>query len=431
MTQQLGNITAMRENKGNTVVSVCDGMSCGQIALRELGISVAKYYASEIDKFAIAQTQLNFPDTIQLGDIRGWRDWNIDWSSVNLVLAGTPCTGFSFAGKGLAFDDPQSRLFFVFVEILNHIKKLNPDVKFLLENVNMKKEYLRIISEMVGVFPVRINSALVSAQNRDRYYWSNIRVKQVGLFGELHTDIPQPEDRGILLGDILEDEVDEKYYLSEKIIRGFANKKSVFKERFIPKNPDDKSACLTSRYHKMASTDTFIKINKKGHKKSNQHKASCLTAGAHSGGNHSDMGLIIQLNPSTESGGTQPYQQNRVYSTEGKSPAHMAQMSCGSYAIQENRAAQNLYKDNSQGGRIYSGHRDKSATLTGGGAKTGLYNIGYRIRRLTPLECSRLQTIPEWYRWACSDTQVYRMTGNGWNILTITHILQYYEFKNK
>lgn len=127
------------------VLSLFDGMSCGQIALNQLGIKVDEYYASEIDKWAIQVTQKNYPDTIQLGDITKWREWDIDWASIDLVYGGSPCQGFSFAGKQLAFDDPRSRLFFEFVDIVNHIKSLNPDVKFLLENVRMKKEYLDVI----------------------------------------------------------------------------------------------------------------------------------------------------------------------------------------------------------------------------------------------------------------------------------------------
>ena len=197
------------------VLSLFDGMSCGQMALSKHNVN--KYYASEIDKYAIQQTQHNFPNTIQLGSIENWKSWDINFSSIDLILAGSPCQGFSFAGKQLNFNDPRSALFFVFVDILNHIKKLNPDVKFLLENVNMKKEYLRIMSEYVGVFPVNINSNLVSAQNRNRWYWSNIKTKEVGLFSETHTDIPQPKDRNIFLRDILqpENEIKEKYYLSE------------------------------------------------------------------------------------------------------------------------------------------------------------------------------------------------------------------------
>lgn len=163
------------------ILSLFDGMSCGQIALRELGVTINKYYASEIDKHAIKQTQLNFPDTIQLGDIINWQTWDIDWASIDLILAGSPCQGFSFAGKQLAFDDPRSRLFWQFADILKYVKTLNPNVKFLLENVRMKSEYLKIISDNVGVTPVAINSSLVSAQNRFRYYWSNIRVSDGGV----------------------------------------------------------------------------------------------------------------------------------------------------------------------------------------------------------------------------------------------------------
>lgn len=155
------------------VLSLFDGMSCGRIALDRAGISVNQYYASELDKHAIKVTQANWPETIQLGDVAKWEEWDIDWESIDLLIGGSPCQGFSFAGKQLAFDDPRSKLFFVYVDILNHIRSLNPDVKFLLENVKMKRESLDVISDYLGVEPVFINSALVSAQNRQRYYWAN------------------------------------------------------------------------------------------------------------------------------------------------------------------------------------------------------------------------------------------------------------------
>lgn len=155
------------------ILSLFDGMSCGRIAAQRAGLTVDKYYASEVDKYAIKVSQANWPDIIQLGDVTKWREWDIDWSSIDLLIGGSPCQGFSFAGKQLAFDDLRSKLFFVYVDILNHIRSVNPDVKFMLENVKMKKEYLAIISEQLGVEPVFINSALVSAQNRQRYYWAN------------------------------------------------------------------------------------------------------------------------------------------------------------------------------------------------------------------------------------------------------------------
>lgn len=173
------------------VLSLFDGMSCGQIALERAGIPVDQYYASELDKHAIKVTQANYPETVQLGDVTKWREWDIDWSSIDLLIGGSPCQGFSFAGKQLAFDDPRSKLFFVYVEILNHIRAHNPAVHFMLENVKMKKEHLAVISEHLGVEPVFINSALLSAQSRQRYYWASWE------FG-------QPEDKGIVLADILE-----------------------------------------------------------------------------------------------------------------------------------------------------------------------------------------------------------------------------------
>lgn len=201
-------------DKPIVVLSLFDGMSCGQIALHDIGIPIKQYYASEIDKHAVKQTQCNFPETIQLGDVERWREWNIDWASVDLILAGSPCQGFSLAGKMLGHDDPRSRLYWVFLDILRHIQTHNPNVKFLLENVRMRPNDERQINESLGLMPVVINSALVSAQNRVRLYWTNIRTRQEGLFGETYTDIPQPEDRGILIQDILESCVDEKYFIS-------------------------------------------------------------------------------------------------------------------------------------------------------------------------------------------------------------------------
>lgn len=365
-------------------------MSCGQIALKELGIIPEIYYASEIDKFAIAQAQLNFPDTIQLGDMTRWREWDIDWASIDIILAGTPCQGFSFAGKQLAFDDPRSALFFVFVDILNHCKRCNPNVKFLLENVRMKKEYMRIISEHVGVYPVNINSNLVSAQNRDRWYWSNIRTRQEGLFGEIYTDIPQPEDRGILLKGILEEEVDEKCFISdaavERMIRKTYSKSAIDPDKVGSLNTKNNLGSLS-----MNSGTTFISVDV-GHKS------------------------VIQLNPAKNSVGNQPYQQDRIYDTNGISPTLMAEMSCGAHAILQRARGYNK-------GGIKS---NKTPTICGRDWVNSnvLIEFGF-IRRLTPTECARLQTIPSWYKWNCSETQQYKMLGNGWTVEVIKHILSF------
>lgn len=407
-----------------TVLSLFDGMSCGQIALRELGVKIDAYYASEIDKFCIRQTQLNFPDTIQLGDVRG-----IDMGrlpKIDLILAGSPCQGFSFAGKQLNFEDPRSRLFFEFHRIAAQATYYNPNVKWLLENVRMKREYAQIISmQLGGLQPTVINSARVSAQNRVRLYWSNIRSIETSLFGGRYdTNIPQPTDRGIYLRDILEEETDEKYYINDTVLRNLLRHKERNRSKnngygIVLRTPDEKATAVRVKGKGMYD---IIKINRHGQMKRDQNKASCLTVGGHGSGNHSDIDIILQrprgdkgltayadksptltanawehnnllciravrqLNPSTESGGKQPYQQNRVYDTDGIAPALCSSRSGQSSII--------ITEDDI-------------------------------LRRLTPTECARLQTIPGWYKWECSETQQYKMLGNGWTVEVIKHILSF------
>jgi site-specific DNA-cytosine methylase len=171
-----------------------DGISSGQLALERAGIKVDKYYASEIDKYAIKVTQKNYPDTIQLGDATKWRDWNIDWNNIGLLLAGFPCQSWSKAGKETGDKDPRGSLMWIMLDILNYLRTFNPDILFLFENVNMKKEFQEYCSQAIGVEPILINSSLLSAQNRKRLYWTNI------------PGIKQPEDKHIYLKDILESE---------------------------------------------------------------------------------------------------------------------------------------------------------------------------------------------------------------------------------
>jgi len=184
------------------VVSLFNGMNTGRQALENVGIKVNKYYSSEIKPYAIELTQHHFPDTIQVGDVTKWKEWDIDWKSIDLILSGSPCQDLSAAGKRAGINGSKSSLFFVFVEILEHIKKLNPKVLFLQENVGSAlKLDVRIMSRALGVYPVRINSKLVSAQLRDRYYWSNIKTKET-MF-DIVTDIPQPKDLRIMFKDIV------------------------------------------------------------------------------------------------------------------------------------------------------------------------------------------------------------------------------------
>lgn len=363
------------------VLSLFDGMSCGQIALKQLGVIPEVYYASEIDKYAIKQTQINFPSTIQLGDVTNWKDWNINWGEIDLLLAGSPCQGFSLSGKQLAFDDPRSKLFFVFIDILNHIKSLKSDVLFMLENVNMKRSHMRIISEFCGVFPVNINSNLVSAQNRDRWYWTNIRTKEIGLFGEVYSDIPQPKDRKIFLRDILEKDVDERYFLKDNTVR----KLMEYSER-----------------NKNNGNGFGFNPKEKG------EKMNALTVG----GKGKDDLVIVE-------------QRKNIQQLE---PRRDGKTNCLTTVQKDNMVISgSLVGFNGMSFReIKSG---KSCTLLARGRNDGsgqpCVSDEQTIRRLTPTECARLQTVPDWYKWECSDTQQYKMLGNGWTVEVIAHILKF------
>lgn len=383
------------------ILSLFDGMSCGQIALRELGVTIDKYYASEIDKFAIQNTMANFPDTVQLGDVR-----QVDAKSlgkIDLLIGGSPCQCFSFAGKragmstkskeqietltrylelkqqGLEFEG-QSYLFWEYVRILNELRETNPNILFMLENVEMGKRWEAVINEALGIVGVHINSALVSAQVRKRIYWTNIKLAQCDLFGLPQSAIPQPTDRHIFIKDILQDEVDEKYFLSPEYIE---------KLLAYNKRQEENGNGFKAIFHK--EKDNLIMQRPRGKNKGaiNTEKSPTLSANSWQQNNllvSKPKDGIKRVNPSRESGGKQPYQQNRVYAADGKSPALM------------------------------NGH---------GGQTINALVEGLQVRRLTPTECARLQTIPEWYKWEVSETQQYRMLGNGWTVEVIKHILSF------
>jgi DNA (cytosine-5)-methyltransferase 3A len=344
------------------VLSVFDGMSCGQIALIELGFKIDKYYAAEIDKPAITQTQHNFPNTIQLGSVTDVKAKDLE--KIDLFIGGSPCQGFSFAGKQLNFDDPRSALFFEYVRLWKEIKAINPKAVFLLENVNMKKEYLRVISEYLGVFPVRINSNLVSAQNRDRWYWSNIRTKDVGLFAELWTDIPQPEDKGILLKDILEPNVPEKYYITNPKMIAFVTDEWRLNKKYTQINGEKGLPQLARQYANWCGD--FIQMG-------------CVKMG------RTDEAKKIRRESMKNGKDYTPFQAKQINDID----------------------------------------YEKMNTITCATTKDNLLTDGYKLRRLTPIECARLQTIPEWYEWIVSDTQIYRMLGNGWTVEVIKHIFSF------
>lgn len=311
------------------VLSLFDGMSCGQIALNRIGIKPDKYFASEIDKYAIKITQKNYPDTIQIGDVTkvSFKDGvlytengNFDIGEIDLLMGGSPCQGFSFAGKQLNFEDPRSKLFFEFVRIL---KECNPTY-FLLENVKMKKDYQDVISEYLGVEPILINSALLSAQNRKRLYWTNIK------------NVSLPEDKNILLKDIIESG-------------------SVDKE---------KSYCIDANYYKRGSLKNYLEKSRR------QLIQDCNNT----------------FNRSIEE--------------------------CDGY-----KSSQPIYINSKK----FPALRANAGSVTRGIA---IYNDSNKWRKLSVIECERLQTIPDNYTDGVSNTQRYKMLGNGWTVDVICHILK-------
>jgi len=224
------------------VLSLFDGISCGQIALNRAGVEYEKYYDSEIDKFAIKVTQKNYPETIQIGDIRGVKTAELE--NINLIIGGSPCQGFSTAGQNLNFSDERSGLFFEFLRILREIKPKY----FLFENVVMKKEYKDFISRKLGVKPVLIESSVLSAANRKRLYWTNIPI-----YGK-------PEDKNIHFGDIREHDVENKYYYSEKALKWFRTTENRTGRKMKLIKDGDKMQTLEASMFRKYSVQRFFGI---------------------------------------------------------------------------------------------------------------------------------------------------------------------------
>jgi len=554
------------------VLSLFDGMSCGRIALDQLGIPVEKYYASEIDKYAMQVSAANYPDIEQVGDI-----CNLDpkdYKDVDLMLAGSPCQGFSFAGKQLAFDDPRSALFFEFIRLLKVIKPKY----FLLENVRMKKEFLEVITEQlsqcyeqadvdnqfknvlneVRFEPIFINSSLVSAQSRQRYYWTNI------------PGIKQPEDRGIVLRDILETEPNNFTKMSDKFVKRNGDRNCM-----IDQNKEKASNLSAMEYVKNGRQGNYLACDDNGkpvhktapnterakkNRRNTNEKSFSLTATMYKGAQANGMTLVPQKpikvgkikdggqgnriysqdgkssTLSAQSGGTagngntlvetkpkKAYdipreilkdneRQRRVYDPSGKSPTVLARSdspkittpkqvgvavdinghdvlkrvyspdgksptinTCqggnrepkvvtggafrgraydkdgkrkdrdGSSVAKQTKQMLELRKDNKSNAITTVGKdsvvveeskiRSKSKTVRSGGR--GSYDRHewdsvdeLHWRKLTCLECERLQTVPDNYTNHVSNTQRYKMLGNGWTVEVIKHILQNMEYEN-
>ena len=368
-----------RGDKTMNVLSLFDGMSCGQLALHRADIPYTNYYASEVDPYPIKITQKNFPNTMRVGDVQDIKIPNYREGSIDLLLGGSPCQGFSFSGKGLNFDDPRSKLFFEYVRIRD---KLKPKY-FLLENVVMKKESEDIITKYMGVKPIMINSSLFSAQNRRRLYWTNIPF-----------EIPT-EDKGIVIKDILED-------LPFHEIPNYLNNTWCGKRRgdMVKTIHDDKAHCLTASMWK-GQIPTFVKKpiqvgmaeNIKGYdiiKRVYHPSGKSPTLTTMQGGHREPKVAIGRIvNRRLDENGTRKDDQLELPFTR-----------------------QLEVRDDDKSNCLTTVHKDNVVV------EKELY------RKLTPLECERLQTVPDNYTQGVSNTQRYKMLGNGWTIDVIAHILK-------
>ncbi len=371
------------------VLSLFDGMSCGQLALQRAGIEVDNYFASEIDKYAIEVARKNFPNTIELGnvtriDTKDLLEWcgKLKSKGIDLLMGGSPCQGFSFAGGQLAFDDSRSKLFFEFVRIK---EELQPKY-FLLENVKMKQEFQDVITKYMGVEPIEINSSLFSAQNRRRLYWTNIPVDM---------DI---KDKGLVLKDILQTDHNEPPVpINERNARHY-------------KNPLQKSLCTTASMYKGAGNNGMTLVDR-----------------------------LIPVGMAEEYAHYNYRATKEVYHMDGKAPTLLT--------MQGGNREPKVATYSAKGGRIVNrrldeqGVRkdyqmdlpltpqveirsdDKTNCLTTL-QKDNVVVEGMTWRKLTPIECERLQTLPDNYTEGVSKTQRYKMIGNGWTVDVIAHILK-------
>jgi DNA-cytosine methyltransferase len=510
--------------KDINVLSLFDGMSCGQQALERSNIKVNQYFASEIDKYAITVTMANYPNTIQLGsviDVDGFKLPKID-----LMIGGSPCQSFSFAGKrkgmstkceteiltldhylelksdGYEFEG-QSYLFWEYMRLLNEVKP----TYFLLENVMMGEKWERILSKAIGVKPIEINSSLLSAQNRRRLYWTNIGMQPMGLFGDLESIIQQPKDKGILLKDILESEVDEKYFISDVMVNKI-NRSNNSEKCFTT---SDKSLCLAAGYYKQGRDNQYIVHNMMprssttgkggtGHLSRNDGKTYCLDTGntnaveirgiiqhiipeivsvrkynvdifelqkclkTHKKLNNQQISdalnvpktmvdhwfrtdtyfsipdkdmwlqlkslLNIETNEFDESIMTFEEKEsvfektNRVYDEDGIAPTLTSTSANERILVRKIKQLNTLTngKQTYQQDRIYDVNGIAPALSTD--SRPSMINTSL-IRRLTPTECERLQTVKDDYTNHVSDSQRYKMLGNGWTVDVIAHIFSY------
>ena len=341
------------------VLSLFNGISGCHLALDKANIEVDTLYYAEIDKYANKVTEKQYPNDIPLGDVTKWEDWNIEWSEIDLVTAGFPCQPWSVAGKGSGDKDERGMLFWTTLDIIKKVLSNNPNAKFMLENVKMKKEFEEYIThhttEALGeVHKTLINSALVSAQNRNRYYWTNFEVSQ-------------PKDKGLVLSDILETDIDSKFDLPE-----------IYKKRWVLYDKPKGNV--------IGTTKILGTIGQKHSCYGIKGKMGCLTASMHK----QPPQYVVLPNESIMKNGK-------------------------SYALTANYAGAAAWNS------CQRKQRSMVAVEQSDENTPNQYN-GIFYRKLSPIECERLQNIPDNFTDCISNTQRYKAIGNGWTTNVIAHI---------
>lgn len=335
------------------VLSLFDGISACHLALERAGHKVDKYYTSEIDKYAEQISMYHYPEAIRLGDVTKWESWDIDWASIDLVTGGFPCQAWSVAGKQMGDKDPRGMLFWTMLDIMKTVMTHNPKAKFLMENVKMKKEFEQYIThhteQALGhVEKHLINSALVSAQNRQRYYWTNIE------------GIEQPSDRGLVLADVIES--------------GYVDRENAY--------------CIDANYHKGGNLEHYLNKSRRQlvFERPCEPKVLC--------------GRVVGRKINPETGKRDDYNPDLI--TEQRLETRPDEKSGALTTVQKDNVVVN-----------------ECATSTG-----KAYN-GVSYRKLTPLECERLQTFPDGWTECVSSTQRYKSLGNAWTVDVIAHIFSF------
>ena len=445
--------------EGITVCSTFDGISALQVAFKRLGIKVKQYFAYEIDPFAISVTRKHFPKTVFMGDITKadpefFKDIKVDFFS-----GGFPCQNYSVAGNNTGTKGKTGRLLYPMIDLFKALKKMNPDMDFFFENVKMKKEFLDEVNEVIGVQPQLWNSALVSGQNRQRFYWTSLK------------HIQSITDRNIVLSDILEPIVDAKYCAGRNLVQNYQGGNQL--------NPTYKSQCNTihnphkkapticsgthgyaigyipsafasrGRYNEDGSTSQQMefRFDNKTNAITTVQKDNYITMSK-------DMGVDVVITEGVDLVGNQARDTLRTdihkgsclmardykgFGNQGQTGVRVSR--CVQVGEADLKKADGTKYSNEQMLRVYSpdGWSPNVDTQGGGHREIKILTSETTYRKLTPKECSRLQTFDDGFTEygvdekgktvKISDTQQYKMLGNSWTVEMVVELLRDYQPK--